>query len=110
MKGVAADVKRDAVLLRFQLTAEIMPKMLRRILEKRGLDVVLPKDVVRHANAGGIITETAAKVMLAVIDDRNRMVHDYNESFAKELYKRITKTYSPALQSLSKMIAGGDSR
>ena len=38
--------EHDAVLLRFQLVAELMPKLLRRIVRERGADAALPKDAV----------------------------------------------------------------
>ncbi len=92
--------ERDAVLLRFELTAELMPKVLRRILSERGADVTLPKDVVRSARAADIFDETTASTLLAVIDDRNRMVHDYSEEYAVELLQRVKAEYAPALRTL----------
>jgi len=99
---ILADVKRDMVLLRFELSAELMPKVLKRILEERGLPVVLPKDIVRSAVAGRLIDEKVAVALLEIIDSRNRMVHDYNESYANELYEKIISSYFPALKEFEK--------
>jgi nucleotidyltransferase substrate binding protein (TIGR01987 family) len=101
---ILADVKRDTVLLRFELSAELMSKVLKRILEERGLPVVLPKDIVRSAVAGGLIGEKLAVVLLEIIDSRNRMVHDYNESYANELYEKIISSYVFALKELGKIL------
>ena len=92
--------ERDAVLLRFELAAELMPKVLQRILSDRGADVTLPKDVVRAARAGGLIDEAVASVLLTIIDDRNRMVHDYSEEYAAALLQRIKREYAPVFRGL----------
>ncbi len=94
--------ERDAVLLRFEFAAELMPKMLQRILSERGADVTLPKDVVRAAHAAEIVDEPTAATLLAVIDDRNRMVHDYSEEYALELLQRVKKDYAPVFRELAK--------
>ncbi len=96
--------ERDSVILRFELTAELMPKVLRRLLIERGADVSLPKDAVRAAHTGEIVTEADASILLAVRDDRKRMVHDYSDKFAEELYKRIKKEYAGVFQSLADQI------
>src|SRR3989344_5209260 len=92
--------ERDAVLLRFELTAELMPKVLQRILSERGADVALPKDIVRAACAAELIDEAVASTLLLVIDDRNRMVHDYSEKFAGELLARVRSEYAVAFRVL----------
>ena len=93
--------ERDAVLLRFELAAELAPKLLQRILAERGADVVLPKDSIRTAATAGLITDEDGEALLAMTDDRNRMVHDYAEAFADELLLRIKETYAPALRTLA---------
>ena len=97
--------ERDAVLLRFELAAELMPKLLRRILSESGADVSLPKDIVRAARAAGLFEEAVASALLAVIDDRNRMVHDYSEDFAAGLLARVKETYAPAFQALTECVS-----
>ncbi len=96
--------ERDAALLRFELVAELMPKLLRRVLAERGADVSLPKDAVRAAHTAGLVSEQDATVLLAAIDDRNRMVHDYSEGFAEGLFSRIKHDYAPAFSRLAGVI------
>ena len=91
---------RDAVLLRFELAAELMPKVLKRVLTERGAVPALPKDIVRTALSGDIISERLASVLLEIIDDRNRMVHDYNEDYSEKLFIRIEERYAPAFREL----------
>jgi nucleotidyltransferase substrate binding protein (TIGR01987 family) len=98
--------KRDIVLLRFELTAELMSKVLRRMVIEGGGEAGLPKDTVRAAHVGNFVGEAEASTLIAVIDDRNRMVHDYSEAFADALCVRIKDLYTPAFQNLLKSISG----
>jgi len=91
---------RDAVLLRFELAAELMPKVLKRVLAERGAAPALPKDIVRTALSGDIINEHLAPVLLEIIDDRNRMVHDYSEDYSEKLFIRIEERYALAFREL----------
>ena len=95
------NAERDAVLLRFELSAELMPKVLQRILSERGADVMLPKDTVRAASAASLVGADDAETLLAVIDDRNRMVHDYSDEYAEELLKRVREVYGAVLRTLA---------
>ena len=96
--------ERDAALLRFELAAEQMPKVLRRVLSERGADVSLPKDAVRAALTARLVSEKDAELLLVAIDDRNRMVHDYSEGFAEGLFVRIKNDYASALARLSEAV------
>lgn len=100
LKDVPDDVRRDTTLLRFELTAELMPKVLKRILSERGSDVELPRDVVRAATGAGLIDEHIGTVLLSIIRDRNRMVHDYNETYANDLFQRVFSAYAASLRAV----------
>ena len=91
---------RDAVLLRFELAAELMPKVIKRVLAERGAAPGLPKDIVRTALSGEIIHERLASVLLEIIDDRNRMIHDYSEDYSEKLFNRIEERYALAFREL----------
>jgi len=81
--------ERDAALLRFEFAA----------------DVALPKDIVRAARAGNLVDEDTASALLAAIDDRNRMVHDYSEEFAVVLHGRVKNEYINAFKQLLQNIS-----
>ena len=104
LEALPERAERDAVLLRFELAAELMPKTLQRILSERGADVVLPKDVVRAARSANLVDEKTAEVLLAIVDDRNRMVHDYSEEFADELFARAKSAYVHTLRNMLRSI------
>jgi hypothetical protein len=48
----------------------------------------------------------ADPVSITAIDDRNRMVHDYSNEFAGELFERIKAKYLPAFKRLSAKLVG----
>jgi nucleotidyltransferase substrate binding protein (TIGR01987 family) len=100
-------IVRDAVPLRFELAAELMPKLLRRTLAERGSDVALPKDAVRAACGAGLISDTDAEVLLSAIDDRNRVVHDYSEDYADQLFERVKQTYVPTFKAFLEGLSAG---
>jgi nucleotidyltransferase substrate binding protein (TIGR01987 family) len=100
LKELPEHAERDAVLLRFEFVAELMPKVLSRVLAERGETPGLPKDAVRSARVADLLDEASASALLIAIDDRNRMVHDYSEKFATALLARVKKEYFPAFQKL----------
>ncbi len=85
-----------------------MPKLLRRILSSHGADVSLPKDAVRAARSADLTDETTASILLAAIDDRNRMVHDYSEGFSEALFARVRTENFHAFRDLSSKIKTGN--
>lgn len=82
----------DACIQRFEFTIELFWKLLRRILETKGIRVVYPKDVLRAAFSGQLIDNETQ--WLSMLNDRNQTSHTYNENLADEIYQHI-KNYFP---------------
>jgi nucleotidyltransferase substrate binding protein (TIGR01987 family) len=101
LKPLPDNVDQDSVLLRFELSAELMPKALKRVLEEYGTKESLPKNIVRAALEAKIVTPENAETLIVIIDERNRMVHDYSENFATRLADDVRSTYAPALRDLA---------
>lgn len=91
---------RDSAILRFELAAELMYKTLKRVLSERGAAPALPKDIVRLALSAEMIDEKLTSILLRIIDDRNRIVHDYSEKYAEALFNKIKGGYVRALREL----------
>lgn len=85
----------DASIQRFEFTIELFWKLLKRILETKGVEVRYPKDVLKEAYAGGLIDDE--KMWLKMLRDRNLTSHTYDESLADEIYAHI-KQYYPVLK------------
>lgn len=84
----------DATIQRFEFTIELFWKLLKHILEEKGVEVQYPKDVLRAAYAGKLIDQE--DVWLNMLKDRNLTSHTYNEELADVIFKRI-QGYLPAL-------------
>ena len=86
-------IERDAAILRFAFTAEIMWKAARAVLlEHYGRERPLsgaPKAIVRECRSAGLLSDAQAEAALEALNDRNLAVHVYDEATAAALYGRI---------------------
>ena len=100
-----SDISRDSTLLRFELTSEIALKVLKIYLENQfRIQCSYPVQVYREALKAQILNADNAERALVMVNDRNRMVHDYNQAWAEELYKKILKDYIPLLDKIHKAV------
>ncbi len=86
----------DATIQRFEFTIELFWKLLKVILESKGVEVQYPKDVLREAFKGYLIDDE--EQWLSMLKDRNLTSHTYDEKLAHEVYERI-KAYVPVFTS-----------
>lgn len=99
-----SDISRDSTLLRFELTSEIAWKVLKIYLENQfQIESSFPAQIYREALKAQILSASDTECALAMVSDRNRMVHDYNQDWADELYKKILKDYIPLLEKILKV-------
>ena len=78
----------DSTLIRFQYTIELFWKLLKVILQDRGVtDALYPKDVLQKAYQGHLVNDE--KHWLQMIDDRNNIAHSYDEDVADKIYTHI---------------------
>ena len=97
--------QRDSALLRFEFVSELAAKTLRLVLSERfAVDAFVPVEIYRQARKAGIFTDEQTEVFIRITRDRNRMVHDYSETFADELYARIASEYAAAFRQLLDII------
>jgi nucleotidyltransferase substrate binding protein (TIGR01987 family) len=82
----------DATIQRFEFTIELFWKLLKILLESKGVEVLYPKDVLNAAYKGHLIEDEEA--WLNMLKDRNLTSHTYDEKLADLIYERI-KTYVP---------------
>lgn len=86
----------DATIQRFEFTIELFWKLLKSILEEKGIEVQYPKDVLREAYKGHLINDEL--LWLSILKDRNLTSHTYDDKLANEVYIRIQK-YVPLFRS-----------
>ncbi|MCC8416431.1 MAG: HI0074 family nucleotidyltransferase substrate-binding subunit [Rickettsia endosymbiont of Gnoriste bilineata] len=86
----------DASIQRFEFTIALFWKLLRAILESKGVEVQYPKDVLREAFKGRLIDHE--QEWLKMLLDRNITSHTYDEQLADKIYNNII-SYIPILRS-----------
>ena len=108
-KSVNADPDADFVLegtvLNFNLTFDISWKVMKDILIKELgiLDFAIgsPRETLKQAFMNGIIDNDEWMQMLRV---RNQLAHDYDGTFAAEMFQNIIKVYYPLFEKLAERV------
>ncbi len=94
VNGLDADpIRRDSAILRFTLALETTWKAARSVLiAGDGMERDFsgqPRAVVRECRVAGLIDDATATAILAILDDRNEVVHTYREAAARALAERL---------------------
>lgn len=92
------DVSRDAGIQRFEFCFELAWKAVQEKAVREGLECQSPKGCIRLAFKHGWIEEEPG--WLAMLEDRNRTSHTYDEALAKDVYSRLGR-YVPLLENLA---------
>lgn len=82
----------------FEFTFELAWKALRALLQYRGYDAVSPRDVLKEAYKNGLLSD--GEVWLNALDNRNLLVHTYDEETTDTAVLLIKEKYFPALKKL----------
>lgn len=92
------DLSRDAAIQRFEFCFELAWKVIQERARTEGLDCQSPKGCFKLAYKNNWIVEEAG--WLAMLEDRNRTAHTYDETLAKDVYRRLSG-YVPLFQALA---------
>jgi nucleotidyltransferase substrate binding protein (TIGR01987 family) len=99
---------RDAAIKRFEYCFELGWKTAKLfLLSSLGVDVSSPKTVWRELGKNGLLTGKETEKALVMTDDRNEIIHTYNDKFAKELYRRIATKHFELLRKIHYLIEKG---
>lgn len=94
-------IVRDSAIKRFEYTFELAWKSAKVLLEERfGVQVFSPKECFRELRVNGLVSDEDDELLLQLTDDRNEVIHTYNEAFANELYEAIATRYAALLRNL----------
>jgi nucleotidyltransferase substrate binding protein (TIGR01987 family) len=80
----------------FQFTFELSWKTLKDYLTYNGVEVSLPRDVIKQAFHHQVIKD--GQVWIDMLEDRNLMAHVYQEQAALAAGKSIRERYAPAIE------------
>ena len=87
---------RDITILRFTIVFELGWKTLRRFLLYDKVprnEIASPRDALKKSYQVYWITDD--QLWLNMADDRNNLVHTYDEELANAVYERIKNRYAP---------------
>ena len=95
------DLIRDSVIKRFEYSFELCWKTVKIFLnEKFGMDIFSPKESFRELRKNKLISDKQTELLLEMTDDRNKIIHVYDEDFSDELYKKIKENYFDLMQKI----------
>jgi len=102
---VENDFLRDSVIKRFEFCFDLIWKTAKYFLKKyHGDDISSPKSCFRALAKNNIVSDEEAVILLDMVDDRNDIIHNYEEQFSKEILVRINKKYFNLMQKTYKEI------
>ncbi len=97
-----SDLTRDAAIQRFEFCFELAWKVIQERARAEGLDCQSPKGCLKLAYKNGWIAEEAGWV--SMLEDRNRTAHTYDETLAKDVYRRFPM-YLPLFRALERALS-----
>jgi nucleotidyltransferase substrate binding protein (TIGR01987 family) len=95
---------RIAVIKTFEITFELGWKTLKDYLDFNGVDVKLPREVLKQAFANGLVPD--GQVWINMLDDRNLMARTYDDERALLAIVHICTDYLPAIKALQLFLEG----
>jgi len=95
------DLSRDAAIQRFEFCFELAWKVIQERVRTEGLDCQSPKGCLKLAYKNDWLGDETG--WLAMLEDRNRTAHTYDEALAKDVYRRLS-AHLPLLQALDEYL------
>ncbi len=97
LSGPPDALRQDAAIQRFEFCFELAWKCVQETARTEGLDCASPKDCLKAAYRKGWLKDEHG--WLAMLEDRNRTSHTYDERLAAEVFSRLPQ-HQILLQSL----------
>lgn len=98
------DLIRMALIKAFEMTFELSWKTMKDYLVYNGVDVKLPREVIKQAYANDIIID--GQLWIDMLENRNQIAHTYDEDRARETVRQICQAYLPPLEQLHCFLTG----
>lgn len=92
----------DATIQRFEFTIELFWKLLKSLLESKGVEVQYPKDVLKEAYIGHLIDHE--DIWLSMLADRNLTSHTYDAELADRIYAHICVNVAILRETYDKLL------
>lgn len=92
---------RDSIIKRFEFVFELSWKVTKIYLrDKLGIDSFSPKECWRELRKHSLLSDQETEIFLAMTDERNSIVHTYDQKFAEALEVKIKTVYYGQLNNL----------
>lgn len=85
------ELERDGVIKRFEFMFELFWKTIKVILEHEGFGCAGPRSCIKEGARRGFTADSDA--LLDMLEDRNKLLHIYDEAMAQAIFERIKGTY-----------------
>lgn len=96
-KNLQTDQEKAGAVQAFEFCYELAWKTLKRLLEKKGIEVRSPRDCFREATLNHIISDPT--IWFVFLEKRNLTVHTYNENALGEVIQQFDN-FSKALREI----------
>ena len=91
-----------ALIQSFEVCFELSWKVLKDYLKVKGLNVYLPKDVIKDAFANEVITN--GQVWIDMLDARNSISHEYNLDKVNLIIQKISSNYYDEISKFAEQV------
>lgn len=96
------EIKRDAVIQRFEFTYELLWKTLKRIASLEKIEAFSPKTAFTAGFQLGLIADE--QLFVDIIEARNKTSHVYSQKAAEEIYAFVLGNVVGAFEQVSRKI------
>lgn len=86
----------------FEIVVELGWKILKDLLNHKGIEVYAPRDVIKEAFSVNMLEN--AQIWIDMIKDRNASSHEYNEERTNQILNKIVSIYYEELKSFKEWI------
>jgi len=102
--GVLSPLEKGGVAKLFELTFELAWKTLKDYMEGQGVSLpsVYPRSVLKEAFAGGLLPD--GTLWMEMLEHRNQLSHQYNQTDFEKIVGTIHANYLPALDDLHRLL------
>lgn len=91
-----------ALVKAFEMAFELAWKTMKDYLRYNGIDVKLPREVIKQASANDIVAN--GQLWIDMLENRDTMAHVYDEARARTTVQLICQQYLPALTQLYRFL------
>ena len=83
------EIVRDSALKRFELCFDLAWKSIKLIAQREGVECYSPRECFRAGFQLKLLEHS--EEWMAMLEDRNKIVHIYREEYADQVYKKLPK-------------------